>query len=114
MRYRLQTGSFAWIVHRVTGIALALYLCVHLLVLSSLRDPQRYELLMNLMKDPSVRLAEVSLLFLVIAHTLNGVRVMLHEAGMPTRFRNVVFYTICVIGVAAFILGSIPIMGGAH
>jgi len=114
MRYRLQTSSFAWIVHRVTGIVLAFYLCVHLLVLSSLRDPQRFESLMTLMKDPFVRLAEVSLLFLVIAHALNGIRVMLHEAGLPTRFRNVVFYVVCVIGVAVFILGSIPIMGGAH
>jgi len=114
MRYRLQTGSFAWILHRITGIALSFYLCVHLLVLSSLRDPLKYESLMSLMKDPFVRLVEVSLLFLVIAHTLNGIRVMLHEAGLPTRFRNVVFYTVCMIGVAVFILGSVPIMGGVH
>lgn len=114
MRYRLQTGSFAWIIHRVTGIALALYLFVHLLVLSNLRDPLKYETMMNLMKNPLVKLAETGLLFLVIAHALNGVRVTLHEAGLPTRFRKTLFYALCVIGAVVFIAGTIPILRGAH
>ncbi len=114
MRYKIQTGSFAWIIHRATGIALTLYIFVHLYVLSHLKDPEQYKALMGLMKNPLVRLGEAGLLALVVAHALNGIRVTLAELGVPTRFQKLMFKVAVAVGIAAIIFGSIPLMGGGQ
>jgi succinate dehydrogenase / fumarate reductase cytochrome b subunit len=114
MRYRLNTGSFAWIIHRVTGIALALYLCVHLYVLSNLKDPWKYESILDLMKNPLVKLSEIGLLALVVAHGLNGARLTLLEYGVSTKVQKKLFWVSAFIGILVVAFGAIPILGGGH
>jgi succinate dehydrogenase / fumarate reductase cytochrome b subunit len=111
MRYKVQTGSFAWFIHRVTGISLTLYIFLHLYVLSSLRDPVRYEALMKTMRMPFVRLLEAGLLGLVIGHGLNGIRLILIDMGISTRLQKPLFWTAFAVGAALFILGALPIAG---
>ena len=112
MRYRLQTGSFAWIIHRLTGIALTLYIFLHLYVLSSLRDPVGYETLMKVMKNPLVRLMEAGLLALVISHALNGFRLALIDMGVSTKAQKLLFWTAFALGSFVFILGAVPMIRG--
>lgn len=112
MRYRQQTGSLAWIIHRVTGIALTLYIFVHLYVLSSLKDPARFESIMGLMKNPFLRLSEIGLFALVISHALNGVRLTLIDLGVQTKFHKILFWCAFCIGSAIFLAGSLLIMWG--
>jgi len=85
MRYRWHTGSTAWLIHRITGVLLTLYIFVHLYVLSHLKDLDSYKKLLQLMENPLVKLSEIGLLALVLAHGLNGIRVTLLELGMPSR-----------------------------
>ncbi len=113
MRYRLQTGSFAWIIHRLTGIALTLYIFLHLYVLSSLRDPVRYEALIKATKSPLVRLMEAGLLALVIGHALNGFRLTLIDMGVSTRMQKLLFWSAFVLGSFLLIIGAVPMIRGA-
>ncbi|MEW5745101.1 MAG: succinate dehydrogenase, cytochrome b556 subunit [Nitrospirota bacterium] len=115
MRYKLTAGSSAWIVHRLTGVLLTLYVFVHLYVLSHLKDPVQYEALMGLMKHPLVRLSEVGLLGLVVAHSFNGIRLVLLDLGVPTRLQKKLFWAAVVIGGLLSVFGAIPfVIGGAH
>ena len=114
MRYRWHIGSFAWLIHRVTGILLTLYIFLHLYVLSHLKDPIQYESLMKLMKNPLVKLSEISLLALVIAHALNGFRLTLIDIGVSTSLQKPVFWMAVAIGALLFIIGSFPIVGGVY
>ncbi|HEX8950110.1 MAG TPA: succinate dehydrogenase, cytochrome b556 subunit [Dissulfurispiraceae bacterium] len=114
MRYKIQTGAFAWLIHRGTGVALTLYVFLHLYVLSHLKDPVSYKALMELMKNPLVRLGEAGLLGLVVAHALNGIRVTLLELGAPTRIQKTVFWISFAIGAFIVIIGGVPMIGGGH
>jgi succinate dehydrogenase / fumarate reductase cytochrome b subunit len=113
-RYKWGAGLIAWMVHRFTGIALTLYIFVHLYVLSSLRDPERFESMMGLMQNPLVKLGELGLLALVAAHALNGVRVTLLEFGMPTRLHK----PAAILGAAGLAVllmtGLLVFFGGGH
>jgi succinate dehydrogenase / fumarate reductase cytochrome b subunit len=111
MRYRFQTGSFAWLIHRLTGIALTLYIFLHLYVLSSLRDPVYYEAVMKTMRIPFLRLLEAGLLGLVIGHGFNGIRLTLIDLGISTRLQKPLFWVSFVVGALLFILGALPIAG---
>jgi|Deesub1362B_J571_1020462.scaffolds.fasta_scaffold00236_31 succinate dehydrogenase / fumarate reductase cytochrome b subunit len=114
MRYRWHTGSFAWIVHRITGVLLTFYILLHLYVLSNLKDPENYRNIMGLMEHPLVKIAEVGLLGLVLAHSLNGVRLLLIDLGLSSRLHKRVFWAVFTTGVLLFIIGGLPIIGGLH
>ncbi|MDA8241365.1 MAG: succinate dehydrogenase, cytochrome b556 subunit [Nitrospiraceae bacterium] len=111
MRYRLQTGSFAWVIHRLTGISLTLYIFLHLYVLSSLRDPAHYEALMKTMRTPLLRLLDAGLLGLVLGHGFNGFRLTLIDMGISTKLQKPLFWVAFVVGALLFILGALPIAG---
>ncbi|MFO0754009.1 MAG: succinate dehydrogenase, cytochrome b556 subunit [Thermodesulfovibrionales bacterium] len=114
MRYKLRTGSFAWLIHRVTGVALTLYIFLHLYVLSHLRDPEEYRELMETMRNPLVRVSEVGLLALVVAHAFNGVRVTLLEMGLSTRLQKPLFWTAAAVGAVLCLAGAWVFLGGGY
>jgi succinate dehydrogenase / fumarate reductase cytochrome b subunit len=112
MGYRWHTGSIAWLIHRLTGILLTLYIFLHLYVLSNLRDPSRFSSMMDLMKNPLVRLGEAGLLALVIAHGLNGLRLILLDTGISSRYQKPLFWFLMMVGGFVFIAGILPLTGG--
>ncbi|NOY63987.1 MAG: succinate dehydrogenase, cytochrome b556 subunit [Nitrospirae bacterium] len=108
MRYRWHTGSIAWLIHRITGVLLTLYIFVHLYVLSHLKDPESYKKILQLMENPFVKISEIGLLALVLAHGLNGIRVTLLELGVPTRLQKPLFWSAFLVGFVLLVFGSIP------
>ncbi len=114
MRYRLHTGSAAWIIHRVSGIALTLYIFLHLYVLSNLKDPEKFDAIMRTLNNPLIKIGEIGLLFLVAAHSLNGVRLTLLDVGLPTRLQKPLFWIAVVICGCILIFGIRPFTGGGH
>ncbi|MBI5026568.1 MAG: succinate dehydrogenase, cytochrome b556 subunit [Nitrospirae bacterium] len=110
MRYKVKTGTLAWIIHRGTGVALTLYLFLHLWVLVHLKDAHSYRELIELMRSPVVRLSEAGLLALVIAHGLNGIRVMIVDLGLATKEHKGMFWSLAGIGLILFIFGAWPIL----
>ncbi len=110
MRYRWHTGSTAWLIHRITGVLLTLYIFVHLYVLSHLKDLDSYKKLLQLMENPLVKLSEIGLLALVLAHGLNGIRVTLLELGIPSRKQKRLFWYAVATGILLFVIGGIPLI----
>lgn len=111
MRYKLRTGSFAWLIHRLTGIVLALYIFLHLYVLVHLKDPEGYASVMKVMQQPLVKLSEAGLLAVVIAHAFNGFRLTLLDLGIPTVLHKRVFWSAFAVGAAITVLGGAFITG---
>lgn len=111
MRYKLKTGSFAWLVHRLTGFVLTLYIFLHLYVLAHLKDPAGYASIMKVMQSPLVKLSEAGLLGVVVAHAFNGLRLTLIDLGMPTVRHKRLFWSAFAIGAAITVLGGVYIVG---
>ncbi len=114
MRYRFQTGSFAWLIQRATGVFLTLYIFLHLYVLSSLKDPAHYAATLKLMRSPLLRISDAGLLGLVVGHALNGFRLTLIDLGVPTGLQKKLFYAAFVIGAVIFVAGSVPMIRGGQ
>ncbi|MCL5022388.1 MAG: hypothetical protein M1497_03310 [Nitrospirae bacterium] len=112
MRYKPQTGSLAWAIHRVSGLLLTLYIFLHLYVLSQLKDPVGYASVLKTLQLPLVRLGEAGLLAVVIGHALNGFRVTLLEWGVQTVLQKRLFWGAFAVGFLLFIIGAVPILGG--
>lgn len=92
MRYKWNTGSLAWLTHRVTGIILTIYLIAHIYVLSHLKDQESYESIMEIMKNPLIKIGELILFAIVLKHAFAGLRITLLELGVSTKIHKHLAY----------------------
>ena len=115
MRYRVKTGMAAWLLHRITGLGLVVYLVLHINVISSLHDPAGFNKVMVFLGSPFFRFLEIGLLAFVIYHAMNGIRVVWVDFFEGSANHAKIFWVLTVIGVLIFILGTIPmIQHGIH
>ena len=79
-RARSHAAYWAFIVHRVSGVALALFLPLHFWALSqALQGEARLESFLRWTEHPLVKAAEVALVVLLAAHMAGGVRLLMIE-----------------------------------
>jgi fumarate reductase subunit D len=70
----------AFLVHRLSGLALACFLPLHFLMLSlAIGGEARLDAALRWTANPLVKLAEMALVFLLTVHLLGGIRVLAIE-----------------------------------
>lgn len=80
LRSRDHSGFWAFVVHRVSGIVLALFLPVHFFVLSqALARPAALDRFLAWTHAPGVRFAETVLVLALAVHLAGGVRLLFVE-----------------------------------
>lgn len=81
-RARRHTVYWAFLLHRLSGIALALFLPLHFLMLArALQGEAAFEQALRLTDAPLVKFAEWGLVVLLALHLMGGVRLLLIEFG---------------------------------
>lgn len=77
---RNHPSYWAFVVHRVSGFALALFLPMHFLVLgSAINGAPQLESFLELTRNPVVKFAEWALVLLLAAHLAGGLRLLALE-----------------------------------
>lgn len=76
--YRGQTGQWAQLLHRITGIGVILFLLLHVIDTAVLGwGPEAYDALANFWHQPFFRVLQVGLLAALLFHSVNGIRVLI-------------------------------------
>jgi len=120
MRYRWHLGYVAWLLNRITGIAITGYLVLHIWVIHHLtKGPEAFNQVMDFLQQPLFKLGEIGLLGIVLYHAANGVRLLFIEWGGGARNQKRLFWWVMAAGVVLFIFGAYPILfsafeGGSH
>ena len=79
-RARNHPAYWAFVVHRVSGVALALFLPLHFWALAqALQGEAKLESFLRWTDHPLVKVAEVGLVVLLAAHMAGGVRLLMIE-----------------------------------
>jgi fumarate reductase subunit D len=82
LRNRSHPGYWAFLVHRLSGLALALFLPVHFWALGlALGGTQPLDRFLRFSEQPLVKFAEWGLVVLLSLHLAGGTRLMLIEFG---------------------------------
>ena len=93
-------GFIAFALNRITGLALVVYLFMHLAVLSSLlRGEAAWAGFLELAHSPLFFLFDVALFAALLYHALNGIRVSLIGLGIGVRFQKASFYGVMALSV---------------
>jgi succinate dehydrogenase / fumarate reductase cytochrome b subunit len=76
--YKGHPGQWSWILHRVTGVAIILFLFAHVVDTAVIGwGPEAYNKVIAAYENPIVRLLELGLVIAVLYHSINGVKVTL-------------------------------------
>ena len=114
MIYRWHLGYVAWLLNRVTGIAIAFYLAIHIWVIHHLtQGPEGFNKVMNFVQQPLFKLGEIALLGAILYHAMNGLRILCIEWGTGYRIQKRLFWWVMAIGVVLFVIGAFPIFKSA-
>ncbi len=104
MNYRKDSGSWAWIYHRLSGIALIGYLFLHIYSLSTLTGGKEvFEAKMQAFLSPPMLALEWILFVFVLFHSLNGVRIVLVDWADGAKYHKALYRASWIIGIILFL-----------
>lgn len=104
--YRPRAGMVAWLLHRLTGLFLLLFLVAHIIGLMSLNDPAAFEIYVTTFRSPLLKIAEVMLLGSIALHAFNGLRIMIQDLFYRSETQRFLFY------LALFLTTIVTLAGG--
>ncbi len=104
--YRGQSGQWSWLLHRITGLGVLLFLLVHIVDITLLGfGPAVYNDAVAVFSTDAIRVVSVALIGSVIFHAFNGIRIILIDfwpAGYKIQQQMfVIVMVISVIGTLA-------------
>ncbi|MEO8357644.1 MAG: succinate dehydrogenase, cytochrome b556 subunit [Chloroflexota bacterium] len=99
-----QTGSWAFILNRITALGLTFYLFLHLIILGRLaQGPDAYDSFLLLTENPFIKLGELAVVAAAILHGLNGIRIVLTSFGVGVTRQKQLFYGFMAIAAVTIL-----------
>ncbi len=101
IKLNFNTGTIAWILHRITGLLLVLYICMHTFVIGSAQLGQEsFNRTLAAVQTPVFHILEIGLIGCVFFHMLNGLRLVFIDFTYLTKAHKWIFW-IFMIGFMA-------------
>lgn len=85
--YKGKTGQWAFVLHRITGFLVFAFILLHVVDVSTVNSPRVYNAIHRLYGNVFLRLFEIGLLFGLLYHALNGLRVIMIDF-FPSAIKN--------------------------
>lgn len=103
--YKGPSGMWSWLLHRVTGLGILLFLFVHIVDISMIGfGPRVYNESVLLFDSFIVRLLSLALIAAVLFHSFNGVRIVLIDFWKKgVRYQQAMFIAALVLAVVVFL-----------
>jgi len=108
----MKTGMWAWVGHRLTGLALVAYVFLHLSFISTASMAEGgadFDALMETTSQPLFVAMDFLLVIVVIYHAMNGLRVVLFDLGVGIRRQKLVFWITMAISAVLIVGGLLAI-----
>ncbi len=105
------TGFFSFALRRITGVALVLYLFMHMWVIGSINQgAQAFNERLALVQSPLFKFLEIALLAAVIYHAIDGIRLLVVHYFDVAEYRKSLFYAVMVVSIILGIAGGLPML----
>lgn len=103
--YRGQSGQWSWLLHRVTGLGVLLFLLVHIVDITLIGfGPKVYNDAIAVFSLWPIRLVSLALIGSVLFHGFNGLRIILIDfwaAGY--KYQQQMFYGVLALTILSFL-----------
>lgn len=96
---------------RISGALIFLYLIAHIFVIGGiLKGPGAFDALMEMSREPLVKLLELALVGCLLFHGLNGIRICIVDFSSLAPYQKRLFWTAVGLGLVVFIIAAVPIL----
>lgn len=118
LRYRGGAGQWAWAIHRAAGLGVLAFLLLHIVdIFLAALGPTIFNDLLFIYKAWPFRILEVALLFGLLYHALNGLRIIVADfipvLAKRSTARNLFYVQIVVTGIV-FAIGGVVMLSTAQ
>src|SRR5512138_2507928 len=88
VRYRGREGQWSFLLHRITGLGVLLFLGIHILDTATVYFfPNFYSEVINIYRSTPFGLGEIALVFCLFYHGVNGVRIAYLDIFKPVNWQ---------------------------
>ncbi|NLG47841.1 succinate dehydrogenase, cytochrome b556 subunit [Gordonia sp. (in: high G+C Gram-positive bacteria)] len=110
--YRGDPGMWSWVLHRITGVSIFFFLFVHVLDTAVIRvNEDTYTQIIETYKTPLIGLMEIGLVFCVLYHALNGLRVILVDFwGKGPKYQRQMLWAVLTVFAVVFIAAAVRML----
>lgn len=109
--YRGRAGMVAWLLHRLTGLGVLIFVFAHVLDTALIGwGPNAYNKAIHLYRLTGFRIGEILLVGAVLYHALNGIRITIMDFWPETTVIQKKLYGAVIVLFLALYLPSIFIM----
>ncbi len=107
LNYYKFLGSWAWILHRLTGLALIFYLSLHVWIINTLTvGADQFNGVMKFLASPLFKYLEIGLWFVILFHAFNGIRVVIVDFFKGSLYHKKLFWILITIAFIMWAWGS--------
>ncbi len=105
------TGFVSFLFRRISGVALVLYLFMHMWVIGSINQgAEAFNQRLGLVQTPVFKFLEILLLAAVVYHGFDGIRLLIVHWFRVTEYRKSLFYAMFVLVILVMIVGGVPML----
>ncbi len=103
--YKGQSGMWSWLLHRITGLGILVFLFIHIVDISLLGfGPQVYNEGILLFDSIVVRILSLAVIGAVLLHAFNGVRIMFIDFWRKgVRYQRAMFVAVMALTIVVFL-----------
>ena len=103
--YRGQSGQWSWLLHRITGLGVLLFLLVHIVDITLIGfGPTIYNDAITIFSTTPIRVISLALIASLLFHAFNGIRIILIDfwpAGY--KYQQAMFYIVLAVTIVSFL-----------
>jgi len=101
-------GTWAFWLHRLTGLLLVFYLLLHILVISTaVVGSTDFNAAMKFLKAPLFVMLEMGLVATVCVHGFNGVRIVLFDLGYGVKKQKEIFAALMAVAAIPVVVAVV-------
>lgn len=113
--YRGQSGQWSWLLHRITGLGVLLFLLVHIVDITLIGfGPTIYNDAIAIFSTDIIRVISLALIASLLFHAFNGIRIILIDfwpAGY--KYQQAMFYIVLAVTIVSFLPMAYYVMAPA-
>ncbi len=107
LRYRGAIGQWSWVLHRLTGVGVVLFLALHVVDTSwAVFYPELYVKAIAAYQSPIFTIGEFGLVFAVVYHAFNGIRIVIFDYK-PELWRHQAQAAVAVLVLTLLVLAPV-------
>jgi succinate dehydrogenase / fumarate reductase cytochrome b subunit len=116
VRLNPNVGTFAWFLHRVTGLLLLIYLFMHLWVLGSAQmGPEAFDARLRMVQSPIFHFLEIGLVFVIFYHMINGLSITIMDFfNLSRKHKTLITISVVIFAVIAIMAVSVMLPRALH